>query len=377
MQTSFNSNYRRLRIYHKRYLKFDLVAGIVVFLVAIPLCLGISIASGAPLLAGVMSGIVGGIVVGIFSSSQVSVSGPAAGMAAIVIAAIAELGGLPTFLVALIIAGLLQIIMGSLKAGFIAEYIPSNVVQGLLCAIGILLIVKQLPLAFTLSSDFAELKIHLLETTEELTILPLLKLTHHLNAGAIILTCISFSVLIYFDKTTHPLLKNVPAPIIVVLLSMLINEGFVLANLSLMQHTNQLVNIPKTSSLIDLMQQLSRHNWSAWNNPKIYLYGFIMALVASLETILNAKAAEKLDKRHRAYSNNRELIAQGLGNVVAGCVGGLPITSVIVRTSVNIQAGSKTKLSSILHGCFILFAVILIPDALNKIPLCSLATILI
>src|SRR3990167_219609 len=373
MAVPISNNYRKFRIYHKRYLKFDFVAGIVVCLVAIHLCLGISIASGTPFLSGIISGIVGGIVVGICSGSQVSVSGPAAGMATIVVAAIADLGGFPTFLMALLVAGMLQIAIGFLKAGFIAEYVPSNVVQGLLCAIGILLIVKQMPLAFTLSNDFSELKLHLLETTEGFTVLPLFKLIYHLNAGAIILTFMSFVVLIYFNQTRQPILKEIPAPIVVVLLGIMVNEIFAFSHFSLVQNSDQLVNIPT----ITMVQQLDYHNWSAWGNPKVYLYGLIIAVVASLETVLNVKAAEKLDTKRRSYSKNRELIAQGIGNMVAGFLGGLPITSVIVRTSVNIQAGAKTKLASILHGCFILFAVMLMPNAINKIPLCSLAAILI
>lgn len=377
MDDAITSNYRKFRIYNKRYLKFDLVAGFVVFLVAVPLCLGIAIASGAPLLSGVISGIIGGLVVGILSRSQVSVSGPAAGMATIVVAAIAELGSFPAFLVALMIAGGLQIIIAWLRAGFIAEYVPSNVVQGLLCAIGILLIIKQLPLAFTLSGDLVELKTHLLETTEGFSVFPLTQLTHHINNGAIFITLLSLTVLIYFDKTRNAILKEIPAPIVVVIMGIVLNEIFVLSNLTLAQNSPQLVNIPKTSGFVGLVNQLDYHDWSSWTNPKVYFYGFIMAIVASLETLLNVKAAEKLDKRRCSYSKDQELMAQGVGNLVAGLFGGLPITSVVVRTSVNIQAGARTKLATILHGGFILSAVILIPDALNKIPLCSLAALLI
>ena len=377
MDDSIVSNYRKFRIYKKRYLKFDLVAGFVVFLVAVPLCLGIAIASGAPLLSGIISGIIGGIVIGVLSGSQVSVSGPGAAIATIVVAAIAELGSFPSFLVALIVAGVVQIIFGGLKAGFVAEYVPSNVVQGLLCAIGILLIIKQLPLAFTLSGDLAELKMHLLETTEGLTVLPLQQLTHHINSGAIFLTLLSFAVLIFFDKTPNPVLKEIPAPVVVVILGIVLNEIFVLSNSTFAQNEPQLVNIPKTFGFVGLVNQLDYHDWSAWTNPKVYFYGFIMAIVASLETLLNVKAAEKLDKRRRIYSKDRELMAQGVGNMLAGFLGGLPITSAVVRTSVNIQAGSKTKLATILHGTFILTAVMLVPDALNKIPLCCLAALLI
>ncbi|KTD28112.1 SulP family inorganic anion transporter [Legionella israelensis] len=377
MNQVLNNNFRKARIYKKRYLKFDFVASIVVFLVAIPLCLGIALASGAPLFSGILSGIIGGIVVGIVSGSHVSVSGPAAGMAAVVLAALTQLGDFNTFLLALFLAGILQLIVGVMKAGFIADYIPSNVVQGLLCAIGILLIIKQLPLAFTLSTEIGELKTHLLETTEGLTLKPLMDISEHLNAGAIFITFLSMAILIYFDKTKIKKLKEIPAPIIVVVLGIILNEIFILTNSALEQTSPQLVNIPATSSLGEFIGQLQYPSWSAWTNPKVYLYGFILAVVASLESLLNLKASERLDKKRRYSSKDQELVAQGLGNVTAGLIGGIPVTSVIVRTSVNIQAGAKTKISAILHGILILLSVLIIPEALNKIPLSSLAAILI
>ncbi|VEB36202.1 bifunctional SulP family inorganic anion transporter/carbonic anhydrase [Legionella cherrii] len=368
---------RKFRIYMRRYFKFDFVAAIVVFLVAIPLCLGIALASGAPLFSGILSGIIGGVVVGCLSGSHVSVSGPAAGMAAVVVAAIAHIGDFNSFLVALALAGLLQVIIGSLRAGFVADYVPSNVVQGLLCAIGILLIIKQLPLAFTLSADFNELKTHLLETTEEITLSPILALYHHLNSGAMLITVLSLSTLIYFDLTKNKILKEIPAPILVVILGVLLNEFFIWTDSSLVQNSPQLVNIPHTNDFHELLSKLEYPNWSALANPQVYLYAIIIAIVASLETLLNLKAGEKLDKKRLHPSTSRELVAQGVGNLTAGLIGGIPITSVIVRTSINIQAGSTSKISTILHGFFIFFAVMLIPGTLNKIPLSSLAAILI
>lgn len=371
-------NPRLFRVYAKRYLKFDFVAGIVVFLVAIPLCLGIALASGAPLFSGILSGIIGGIVVGALSGSQISVSGPAAGMAAVVMTAITQLGDFNTFLLALTLAGTVQIIIGSFKAGFVADYVPSNVVQGLLCAIGILLIIKQIPLAFTHAADFNELKTHLLETTEEgLTISPIIALSHHINSGATLITFLSLAVLVFFEKTKNRILKEIPAPILVVILGILLNEIFLWTDSSMMQDSPQLVNIPKTTGLHDFLGQLQFPDVTSWTNPKVYFYALIISIVASLETLLNFKASEKLDKLRRHSSSNQELIAQGVGNMTAGLIGGIPITSVIVRTSINIQAGAKTKVSTILHGIFILFAVMLIPSALNKIPLSSLAAILI
>ncbi len=372
------SPFRKFQNYQQNYLKFDVVAALVVFLVAIPLCLGIALASGTPLLSGIISGIIGGIVVGSLSGSQVSVSGPAAGLAAVVLAAVVQLGDFNTFLFALVLAGVIQIIVGSCKAaGFIADYIPSNVVQGLLCAIGILLIVKQLPLAFTLSSDLQELKAHLLESTESLDLNSLYELSSHINIGATLISFISFAILIFADKTKRAWVKKIPAPIVVVIAGILINEVFLMMNSSFAQNNPHLVNIPYQHGLNDFISQLQFPNWAAWTNPKIYLYGFLIAIVASLESLLNVKAGEKLDVEKRYCSKDRELIAQGFGNFVAGLVGGIPVTSVIIRTSVNIQAGAKTKVSTILHGLFILFAVLLISTWLNKIPLSSLAVILI
>ena len=371
------TNFRRLRIYKNRNLKFDFIAGIVVFLVAIPLCLGTALASGAPLFSGILSGIIGGIIVGSLSGSHVSVSGPAAGMAAVVLAGISQLGDFNTFLLALMLAGLLQIIVGGLRAGFIADYVPSNVVQGLLCAIGVLLIFKQLPLAFTLSSDLAELKMHLLDMEEGFSFKPLLDLSPHLNGGATFLSLTSIAILIYFDKTSIKWLSVIPGPIVVVITGILLNDLFIYTDSSLIQNSPQLVNIPKHHGFADFFAQMNMPSWSAWSNPKVYLYAVILAIVASLETLLNVKAGEKLDKTRSSCSKDRELMAQGFGNFAAGIIGGMPITSVIVRTSVNIQTGAKTKFATILHGTFILLAVMSIPQTLNKIPLSSLAAILI
>jgi carbonic anhydrase len=377
MFTNTTIDSRKLRIYKKRYFKFDFVAAIVVFLVAIPLCLGIALASGAPLFSGILSGIIGGIVVGGLSGSHVSVSGPAAGMAAVVVTAIAQIGDFNSFLLALMLAGLLQIIVGSLRAGFVADYVPSNVVQGLLCAIGLLLIIKQLPLAFTLSADYNELKTHLLETTEEFALSPIVAMYYHFNYGAMLITAISLFILFYFDVTKNKILKEIPAPIIVVIFGVLLNQLFQWVDSNLAQDSPQLVNIPQTRDFHELLSKLQYPNWAAWSNHKVYVYAFIIGIVASLETLLNMKAGERLDKKRCHSSSNREMVAQGVGNMAAGLIGGIPITSVIVRTSINIQAGSKSKMSTILHGFFILFAVMLIPGTLNKIPLSSLAAILI
>ncbi|MBA2652794.1 MAG: bifunctional SulP family inorganic anion transporter/carbonic anhydrase [Tatlockia sp.] len=377
MTEALSNGFRKLKIYQARQLKFDIVAAIVVFLVAIPLCLGIALASGAPLFSGILSGIIGGVIVGSLSGSQVSVSGPAAGMAAVVVATIAQLGDFNSFLLALALAGVLQIVIGALRAGFIAEYIPSNVVQGLLCAIGILLIIKQLPFAFTLSPDLKVLQSHLLESTEGLSFNPLYDLSQHVNNGALIISLVSFAILIYAEKTSVKWMENVPAPILVVIAGILINEIYLMMDSSFAQTYPYLVNIPAHNGFSDLLSQLQFPNWSSWNNPKIYLYGFILAIVASLESLLNVKAGEKLDNKHRYCSKDQELLAQGVGNLTAGLLGGIPVTSVIVRTSVNIQAGSKSKFSTIFHGLFLLIAILFFNKWLNKIPLSCLAAILI
>lgn len=377
MTNSLATLQRQFRIYRKRHLRFDLVSALVVFFVAIPLCLGIALASGAPLLSGVLSGIVGGIVVGCLSSSSVSVSGPAAGLAAVVITAITQLGDFHVFLLALFFAGFLQIITGAFKAGFFAEYVPANVIQGLLSAVGILLILKQLPLAFTLTSSLSELKMHLLDAAEGFSLRPLRDVSYHINSGAMIISICSLLLLIYFEKTTVKWLKPIPGTIIVVLFGIALNEFFVLTHSYLAQNSPQLVNIPSHDKISDWLDQLSFPAWSAWANPNVYVYGGILAIVASLESLLNIKGAEKLDKNHRRTSKNRELLAQGFGNLCASLIGGIPVTSVIVRTSVNIQAGSKTKASTIFHGLYLLFAMLLIPSFLNRIPLCSLAAVLI
>lgn len=371
------THFRKLRIYKNRNFKFDFVAAIVVFLVAVPLCLGTALASGAPLFSGILSGIIGGIIVGSLSGSPVSVSGPAAGMAAVVLAAISQLGDFNTFLLALTLAGVLQIMIGYFRAGFVADYVPSNVVQGLLCAIGILLIFKQLPLAFTLSSDLAELKMQLLDMEEGFSFKPLKELLLHINSGATLISLTSFAILIYFEKTKVKWLSVIPGPIAVVITAIVLNDLFIFTDSYLVQNSPQLVNIPKHNGIGDFFAQMNTPAWSAWSNPKVYFYAIVLSIVASLESLLNIKAGEKLDKARRSSPKDRELIAQGVGNLCAGFIGGMPITSVIVRTSVNIQTGAKTKFSTILHGVFILLAVILIPQTLNKIPLSSLAAILI
>jgi carbonic anhydrase len=368
---------RRLLRYPRGYLKYDLTAGIVVFLVAIPLCLGVALASGAPLFSGVIAGILGGIVVGLISESQVSVSGPAAGMVAVVLAAITQLGSFETFLLALFFAGILQITIGLCRAGFIADFIPSNVIQGLLCAIGILIIIKQVPFAFTYTSDNALLLNELRNSAKTLSLQPLEDIAYHINLGATFISIVSLALLIYFDKTKINIFKKLPSPVIVVTIGILINEAYDRIWPDFAQFSSELVNIPVSGSFASFFSQFIHPNWAALTNPSVYFYAFILTCVASLEALLNIEAVEKLDKVRRYVSRNRELVAQGVGNSLAGLIGGIPITSVIVRSSVNIQAGAKSKVSAIFHGLLILFVAIAVPHWINLIPLASLAAILI
>lgn len=365
-----------LKEYIKTKFKYDFVASAVVFLVAIPLCLGIAMASGAPLISGLISGIIGGIIVGALSNSQVSVSGPAAGMAALIITGISELGGFDTFLLALTIAGILQALIGFVRAGFAADYIPSNIVQGLLCAIGVLLIAKQLPLAFTQSSDLIRLQeLITYASDQKLSFRGLL--LHHFNAGATLITLVGFAVFFYAKRTTISFFKKIPTPIIVVLVGVIMNEIFILSHSVLAQNNLSLVSIPDIDITTNLLKNLQHPNWAALGNGQVYFYAITIALVASIETLLNIKAGEKLDKSRRYSSKDRELVAQGIGNAVSGLIGGLPITSVIVRTSVNIQSGCKTKVSTILHGLFLILALVSFSALINRIPIATLATILI
>jgi carbonic anhydrase len=368
---------RRTHIYQRRYLKYDLTAGLVVFLVAIPLCLGIALASGAPLLSGIIAGVIGGIVVGIISESPISVSGPAAGMIAIVISAITNLGSFETFLLAVVFAGFLQILIGSLRAGFIANYIPSNVIQGLLCAIGILIIIKQIPLAFTHPEKNAALMSVLKTAAQNLDLKSLIHLNGHINLGATLITLLSIAILLFFDYTRNARLKAIPGPIIVVLAGVLINQLYIFFWPSLVQSSAELVSLPVHDTFKNFCDQLACPAWKNFTNPSVYFYGLMIAAIASLETLLNLEAAEKLDGQRKHASRDRELVGQGIGNILAGLVGGIPITSVVVRSSVNIQTGAKTKIATIFHGLLILLTVAFIPGLLKLIPLASLAAILI
>lgn len=355
-------------------LKYDLPSSLVVYLVALPLCLGIALASGAPLLSGIISGIIGGVIVGFFSGSQTSVSGPAAGLATIVLASITELGGFEIFSAALLIAGILQMAGGFFKGGMVANYIPSNVIKGLLAAIGILLILKQIPHALGYDADHED-AFSFIQPNHENTFSHLFGSFSHYNIGSIVISFISVLLLFLWDKTALKKIKLLPASLVVVALSIGLNEVFRKYMPAFYIEGQHLVNIPSPD--ISELFKIKLPMLSAFGNYNVWVVAFTLAIVASLETLLNLEAVDNIDPHKRESPPNKELIAQGIGNVVAGFFGGLPVTSVIVRSSVNINAGAKTKLSSILHGLFLLISILTITSVLNLIPLAALAAILI
>ncbi len=353
----------------------DLIAGLVVFLVALPLCLGIALASGAPLFAGIISGIVGGILVGILSGSHTSVSGPAAGLTAVVAVQIATLG-FPAFLLAVTIAGVIQICLGVLRAGFIAAFIPNSVIKGLLAAIGLILILKQIPHLIGHDPDPMG-QIAFLQPDQQNTFSEIMLMIPGFQLGAAVIGFISLAILIIWDHIKFLKTSLVPAPLVVALLSF----GLVLLfrdwGKPWMVEPTHLVQVPVAENFGALLKLVQFPDFSQWLNGGVYVAAITLALVASLETLLNLEAVDKLDPRKRQSPPSRELLAQGVGNVASGLLGGLPMTSVIVRSSVNIMAGGRTKLSAIIHGFLLLGSVLLLPTLLNTIPLSALAAILL
>jgi len=358
-------------------LKSDFASGLVVFLVALPLCLGIAMASGAPLFSGIIAGIIGGVVVGYLSQSHISVSGPAAGLTAIVLTAISDLGAFDIFLSAVFIAGVFQLILGFVKAGSISNYFPTNVIEGMLAGIGIIIILKQLPHAFGYDSDF-EGDEAFFQVDGDNTFSSLFKILNHFQLGAIIVTLVSLVILISWEKV--PFLKKiklVPGALIAVILGIVINELFIRTGSSLAIADNHLVSLPVPTSFDDLKAIIVTPNFAALTNPAVWTVGITIAIVASIETLLCIEASDRLDAQKRYTNTNVELKAQGIGNIISSLIGGLPMTSVVVRSSANNNAGAKSKMSTIIHGVLLLLSVLIIPVVLNKIPLATLATILI
>jgi len=361
-------------------IRHDLPASIIVFFVALPLCLGIALASGAPLFAGIIAGIVGGIVVGMASGSPLGVSGPAAGLAVIVMSSIAALGGSwEAFLTAVVLAGIIQLALGYAKAGFIAYFFPSSVIKGMLTGIGLLIILKQIPHALGWDKD-VEGDDSFFQADGQNTFSEIADAFQFFTPGAVLIAGLSLVILIAWDKVLtqkHKIFQIIQGPIVVVVLGIMMNQFYQQGLLNFSLAADQVVRIPVPESFTGFFSQFTFPDFSALSNIEVYKIAFVMAIVASLETLLCVEATDKLDPDKRMTPTNRELKAQGLGNIVSGLIGGLPVTQVIVRSSANISFGGKTKLSAILHGVFLLFSAITIAAVLNKIPLASLAAILL
>jgi len=360
-----------------RYLKQDLPASIVVFFVALPLCLGIALASGAPLFSGLIAGIVGGIVVGSLSGSQVGVSGPAAGLAAIVLTAIGTLGGYQNFLLAVVLGGAIQLVFGLLRAGIIGYYFPSSVIKGMLTGIGIIIILKQIPHFFGYDAD-PEGDFAFIQVDGENTFSEILRTFQNISLGSTLIALIGLGILILWERVLskkYKIFQLIQGPLVAVILGILF---FVLTKDSQLLgiSSEHLVSVPVPEDTASFLAQFSFPNFGVIGQPEIWVTAFTIALVASLETLLCVEATDKLDPHKRVTPTNRELLAQGTGNMISGLIGGLPVTQVIVRSSANIQSGGQTKLSAIIHGFFLLISVILIPHLLNMIPLSVLAAVL-
>ena len=356
-----------------KYLNKDLPASVVVFFVALPLCLGIALASGAPLFSGLIAGIVGGIVVGSLSGSSLGVSGPAAGLAVIVLSAIASLGKYEYFLVAVVIGGALQILLGLLKAGVIGYYFPSSVIKGMLAGIGIIIFLKQFSVAFGLSDDYEFFHYNIGTMLNNIVIA-----WENLSFGTLAITIISIGIMIFWSSVLekkHQIFKIIPGPLVAVLVGVFYKLFIDDSSLLGISDSN-LVSVPVPDNLSDFLNQFTFPDFSIITNTEVWVVGFTIAVVASLETLLSVEATDKLDPRKRVTPTNRELLAQGTGNMLSGFIGGLPITQVIVRSSANIQSGGRTKFSAILHAIWLLLAVVFIPNLLNLIPLAVLAGVL-
>jgi MFS superfamily sulfate permease-like transporter len=364
---------RTVKYYRIIWLKHDLPAGLSVFLVALPLCLGIALASGAPLYAGLLSGIIGGLAVSLISGSQLAVSGPAAGLTTVVAASIISLGDYHIFLLAVVVAGLFQLVLGLLKLGAIANYFPSSVIKGMLAAIGIILISKQIPLALGYDQPDFWTSGFLNLFSPENFLGNFENFNHHITRGAILITVVSLAILILLQLPAAKKLKVIPAPLAAVVIGIITNMIFSNSAPVFSLKQTQLVSIPSNVFSNISFPDLTK----LFSNTEIWKDGIIIGLLATLETLLCIEAVDKLDKRNRITPVNRELIAQGIGNMTCGMLGAIPITAVVVRGAANVDAGARTKLSSFTHGLFLLFAVLLIPFLLNKIPYASLAAILI
>jgi MFS superfamily sulfate permease-like transporter len=358
-------------------LNSDFASGLVVFLVALPLCLGIALASGAPLFSGIISGVVGGVVVGFLSQSQLSVSGPAAGLTAIVLTAITDLGSFNGFLLAVFLAGIFQLLLGFIKAGTISNYFPNNVIEGMLAGIGVIIILKQIPHAFGYDPDF-EGDESFLQIDGQNSFSELFQVLNHVQLGSIVIAFVSLTILILWNKIEFlKKIKLVPPALIAVIVSILLNEYFIKSGSTLVIGKEHLVSLPVPKTFEDFKNIIIYPDFTFITNPKVWVVAITIAVVASIETLLCIEAGDRMDKQNRYTDTNVELKAQGIGNIMSSLLGGLPMTSVAVRTSANNDAGAKSKMSAIIHGLLLLISVILIPAILNKIPLATLAAVLL
>ena len=360
----------------------DAPAGLVVFLVALPLCLGIALASGAPLFSGIISGIIGGLIVSLLSASSVSVSGPAAGLAVIVATAIQSLGSFPAFLLAVLVAGVAQVGVGLLRAGRIANYVPNAVIKGMLAAIGVVIILKQIPHALGRDTGYeGDFDFFRSADGASTTLSDVSDAIVSANGEAILISLISLAILLAWDTSwvkSRKSLAMVPGALIVVAVGILLNGLFqaVSPDFFLRAEDGHLVTLP-AGGPAELLAQLSGPDWSRWTDRRIYSTGLTLAIVASVESLLSLEASDKLDPQRRISNPDRELLAQGVGNIAAGMLGGLPVTAVIVRSSANVYAGARSRWSAFIHGLLLLVCVVAIPGLLNRIPLASLAAVLL
>ena len=335
-------------------LNSDFASGLVVFLVALPLCLGIALASGAPLFSGIIAGIIGGLVVGFLSNSHLSVSGPAAGLTAIVLSAITTLGSFETFLVAVFLAGIFQVILGFIKAGSISSYFPTNVIEGMLAGIGVIIILKQIPHAFGYDPDF-EGDLDFIQSDGQNTFSELFEVVRHVQVGSIIICLVSLFILILWIKVEFlKKLKLVPGALVAVIISILLNEFLIGLGGDFAVLKEHLVSLPVPKSFSEFQDIFVFPNFSEITNTKVLIVAFTIAVVASIETLLCVEAADRMDAQKRYTDSNIELKAQGIGNILSALLGGLPMTSVVVRTTANNAAGAKSKMSTIIHGILLL-----------------------
>jgi len=370
---------RQTRQHYFRHLKDDIPAGIVVFLVALPLCLGVALASGAPMFAGLIAGMVGGLVVAWLSGSQLSVSGPAAGLTVIVFNAIETLGSFQGFLVAVVLAGIMQLIAGFLKAGIVGAFFPSAVIKGMLAAIGLILIIKQIPHATGYSVLYGGPEAYREEDVQEF-LLPIYDAFNSISHGVLVTSIVALLILIIWEKPwfkRQKILKLIPGPLIAIAWGILYNLSAERWFPDWAVGSVHLVNIPVSNSVGDFLNNFIFPDYSYWTNPQVYIVAATLAIVGSLETLLSLEAVDKLDPLKRTSPTNRELKAQGVGNIVSGLIGGLPITAVIVRSSANINSGGKSPLSSIVHGLCILLSVMFFSNYINYFPLGCLSAILL